>query len=43
MPNHSTTMDFAFFEYVKGLEARIEALEEFLSDDEDDTETEEEE
>jgi hypothetical protein len=37
-------MDFAFFEYVKGLEARIEALEEFLSDDEDDeTETDAEE
>lgn len=37
-------MDFAFFEYVKSLEARIEALEELLCDDEDDeTETEEEE
>ena len=33
-------MDFAFFEYVKSLEARIEALEELLSDEEEEGETE---
>jgi hypothetical protein len=36
-------MDFAFYEYAKSLEARIEALEELLSDDEEDTEEGEEE